>query len=388
MRGRWFFVKRSNWALGKTAFCVVIAVLLATVFGCSQPATPTPTTAPKATSTREAKPEATAAKPVATSAARPQAKEAPKEPKKLTKLTIPYDAVSGVFTPLWVTVEKKLFEKYGLDVEVPYIASSTTVTQALLSKELVLTMIGGRPATNANLAGADLVYIAGTNNFLGFSMYVQSDIKRIEDLKGKTVGVTRFGSSTDFGARYTLKKFGLEPDKDVAMLQTGGTPETLAALKSGGIHGGVFGPPTTIQARKLGLHELVNMADLGVPYLQTAIIVSKGYWAANQETVSNFMKALLEGIAITRQDKAYAMQVLGKYTKIDDNEVLDDTYDLYVTKLLPKVPYVNAEAVQTILDEAALSTPKAKEIKPETYIDNRLIKEFDESGFIKKLYGE
>ncbi|MBI2954458.1 MAG: ABC transporter substrate-binding protein [Chloroflexi bacterium] len=385
----------SNWSKNRSLVSIVLALLIASLIGCAQPpATPTPTQAPKAAPTKEAKPEAKEATPQA-KAATPQAKEAKpqatavaKAATKLAKIKVAYDSVSGAYAPLWITKEKGLFEKYGLDVEVAYIAGGPTVTPAMLAGEISLATQGGMAPINANLAGGDIVIVAGLTNVIGMSIFGQPSIQRIEDFKGKAIGVSRFGTGTDFAARYTLKMFGLTPGQDVAIKESGGTPETLAAMQAGGIQGGVFGPPNSVLAKKAGLREVVNIPDLAIPYAMATIATSKKYMETNQETVRNFVKAMVEGIAVARQDKEFAMKIIGQYIKNEDREVLEETWALYTNKLLPKVPYVDPKAVQTMLDEIALTNPKAKEAKPADFIDSRFVKELDDSGFIKKLYGE
>lgn len=366
---------RQRGALG-----IIVSLLLVSLLGCgpaAAPPAPAANQSSKAEPAKEAKSGAQESK---------TAKETKPQAKQLVKLRVPYVAVSGVMAPLWVTKEKGIFEKYGLDVELLYIASSTTLTQAMLSGEVQLAETGANPVVTANLAGADLVLIAGTTNLLAFSLYADPSIKKVEDLKGKAVGVSRYGASTDFGARLTLQRFGLQPDKDVAIMQTGGSPETLAALTSGNIQGAVFGAPSTLKAKKAGMHELVKMTDLKIPYSVNCFATSKKFLAENKETVSNFLKALVEGISVIKKDKAFTMQVLGKYTKTEDAEVLGETYEYYLTDILPQVPYATEESVQTILDAEGARDPKAKEVKPASYIDNSVLKELDDSGFVKKLY--
>ncbi|MBI2953829.1 MAG: ABC transporter substrate-binding protein [Chloroflexi bacterium] len=362
---------------------VVVALLIASVVGCGQAAVPSPTAtqAPKASPAKEAK--------EAKSEPKPAAKEATKkEDKKLVKLTVPYTAVAGTSAALWVTKEKGLFEKYGLDIDLQLISTSTTLTQAMVSGEIGLAQMAGGAMANANLAGADLVIVAGVANVLVFSLYGQSSLKRIEELKGKSIGISRFGSSSDFAIRFALQKLGLEPGKDVSVVESGGSPESLAALQSGGIQAAVFGPPTTIKARKLGFGEVLSITDLGIPYAMGTMAVSRKFLTSNREAVMNFLKALSEGILVSKKEKDLALKAIGKYTKTDDKEELEETYDIYITKLLPKVPYGSPESMQTILDEIARSNPKAKDVKPDAYIDNSLVKELDDSGFIKKLWGE
>ncbi|MBI2954456.1 MAG: ABC transporter substrate-binding protein [Chloroflexi bacterium] len=377
----------------KTFVCAVIALLIGSLIGCSQPApTPTPTQAPKAAPPKDAAPtkaatsQAKDATPQAKEA-KPQATAAPKA-QSLFKINVPYAAISGVMAPLWVSKEKALFEKYGIDLETGYIQSSTTLTQAMVSGEVSLAETAAAAVVNAGLAGADVTMLASTANVLPFEMYARPEIKSIADLKGKAVGVGRYGASIDFAARYTLKKYGLEPDKDVAVMEMGGSPDILAGLQAGGIQAGVFGPPTTSQAKRLGMHRLINITDLGIPYTINVFGARKDFIAKNPEVVKSFVKAIVEGIAVIKKDKPFTMGVIGKYTKTEDRDVLDETYEFFLSGLLPRVPYVTPDSVQTILDEVARSNAKAKTVKPEAFIDNSIVKELDDSGFIKKLYGE
>ncbi|MBI4317781.1 MAG: ABC transporter substrate-binding protein [Chloroflexi bacterium] len=380
--------------------CALVAVLTVAVLGCSQPPAPAPAAAvptqpPKAAPA----PSATTAPPqVVTPApakeAKPQAKDAKPEKvakaeeKKPTKLKAIYSALSGMQSPPWIAKEAGLFEKYGLDVDLAFISTSTTIVPAMLSGEVVLATMGTAPVIAANLSGADLVMVAATTNTVIFYLFGQPSILRVEDLKGKAVGVGRRGASSDFAARYVLPKHGLEPDKDVALVQTGGATETLAALQAGGIQGGVFSIPHTLTAKKQGMRELVDITSLGIPYTQTSVVTRKDYLSKNRETIMSFLMATIEAIAVAKRDKEFTVKVIGKYSNIQDREVLEETYDVIVTKVLPKVPYVTAEGVQTVLNEAAQEDPKAKSAKAEEFFDNRLVKELDDSGFIKKLYGE
>ncbi|MBI2954092.1 MAG: ABC transporter substrate-binding protein [Chloroflexi bacterium] len=392
-------MKRPKGSRSKALLTVVIVLLVSAIIGCSQPApTPTPTKAPAATpkpaATKEAKPEAKEATPAAKAtapaakASTPAAKEAKPEDKKLVKVRVAYSAVSGSQAPLWVAKEKKLFEKYGIDIDLQYVASSTTIAPAMLSGEIQLAMGSAGAIVSATVAGGDLILLASTNEALPFSLYVVPAIQRIEDLRGKTVGATRLGSVTDYATRQTLKKFGLEPDKDVAVVAMGGVPELRAGLATGAIQGSVFGPPDSLMARKEGMRELVTFSDLNILYPTGAVAISKKYLDGNRDTVKRFMEALMEGIAIAKTDRDYATKVISQYSKIDDKEVLDETHLIYVDKLMPKVPYVTVAGMQVVVDDTAKSNPKAKEFKPEAFIDNSILKELDDSGFIKKLYGQ
>lgn len=388
----------SRWSSNAFRFLVTIVVLVALAAGCSQPAaTPVPTQAPKVAPAKEAKPETKEAKPDAKEA-KPVAKEAPpksdaakpeaKKEQRLTKIVLPYAGVTGAQLPLWVAQEKGIFEKYGLDVEAPLIGQSTLLTQAMIAGETNAGVMGGGAMAMANLSGAEIVAVAGWTNILVFSLYSVPSLTRVEDLKGKSLGAGRFSSVTDFAARYALKRVGIDPDKDVALVETGLSPETLAALQTGGIQAAVFGPPTNLRAKQMGMRELISITDMAVPYFQNGLVVTKKYLASNEEVVRNLVKALTEGIAIMKKDKDFTIKMLTKYTNTNDAMVLEETHDIFVSKVIPRVPYVPVEAMQTILDEVAPQNPKAKQTKPESLMDNRLVKELDDAGFIKKLYGE
>ncbi|MBI4319809.1 MAG: ABC transporter substrate-binding protein [Chloroflexi bacterium] len=395
-------IRYSNKSKGMALASIVVLLLLALVIGCAQPApTPTPaptappkaapTQAPKPAAAKETKPEAKVATPE-TKAAKPAVKEAkpekPAQKQPLVKLTVPYSAVAGSHTVLFVAKEKGLFEKYGLDVDIPYVATSTTLVQSLVSGEVKLAHAGGGAVVAASLAGSDAIAIAGTANLMGSSLWGQPNIKRPEDLKGKIVAVSRFGSASDFGTRFALRKFGIDPEKDVTIVQAGGMAEGLAALLSGGVQGAAFGPPISLQAKKAGMNEVISYPDTGVAYATAIIVTTKRYLNSNKETVRNFLKAFVEGLAVAKKEKEFTMNAIGKYTNTTDREVLSETYDFYVTRLFPKVPYAGVEAMQAILDETARANPKAKDAKVDSVVDNSLMKELEDSGFVKEAYGE
>ncbi|MBI4317185.1 MAG: ABC transporter substrate-binding protein [Chloroflexi bacterium] len=371
---------------------VLVVLLATTLVGCAQPAAPTPTPtpppkaapspAPKPSPTPEAKPAAKETKPE--KAAQPD-KPAPKAEAKAVKIRLAYSALTGGQLPPWVAKEKGLFEKYGLDVELVYIAQTPVVARSMVAGELHIGQSAGG-LINATLGGADLIFVANTLPTLLNSLWSQPDITRMEQLKGKTVAAGRLGSLGDFAARFALEKFGLEPDKDVTLVEAGGPPERLAALMSGGVQASVIGPPSSLRAKEAGMYELASFFELGVPVIDTGVAVSKAYLAKSPETVRNFMKAYLEAIAVAKKDKPFTVQVIGKYTQTDNKAILDETYETTVPKAIPRVPYVTAEAIQAHLKMAAVEIPAAKDAKPETFFDNSLVKELDDSGFIRKLY--
>ncbi|MBI4318950.1 MAG: ABC transporter substrate-binding protein [Chloroflexi bacterium] len=376
-------MKRRSGTLS-CVFLVSLLVLAACAQAPSAPAAPTskPASAPAAPT---APPASALVVPTATSAPAPAATAVPvAKPAKIDRIRVAWTAVSGAMVPAYVAIEKNLFAKHGLDAEVSYIATSTQLTPAVMNGEVPIAFMGGA-GIQADLAGADIVYIAGGTDELVFSLYTKAEIKSVADLRGKKIGVSRFGSATDFGARYTLKKNNLEPAKDVAVIQAGGVPEILAALQAGGIDGGILSPPITLRARNLGFKELVDLAALGAPYVQMSIGASKAWVDKNPDIVRKFLRAYVEAISVVKNEKEFTKKALSKYTKTENEADLEETYTAFA-KVFKKVPYPSKDAVQAIIDLEVESNSKAKDAKAETMIDGRFVKELDQSGFINSLY--
>ncbi|MBI2228048.1 MAG: ABC transporter substrate-binding protein [Deltaproteobacteria bacterium] len=263
-----------------------------------------------------------------------------------TKLNVIYPAISGVSNALWVAAEANTFAKYGLEITLLYIPSAPQVVRVMLAGDSPISFTGGAPVVNANLGGADLVFIGGVANMPAFYLMATSDIKSIEDLKGKTVGVTRFGSSTDFTMRYVLQKHGLQPDKDVTLLQIGGMPELAAAISKRLILAAPFSSPTNLRAKKAGAHVLIDMAKAGIAFPH-------------------------QNIAVIR-----------KYTRDQDEEILETTYQ-YGLDYIARPPYPTREGIVETLKQTA--HPKAKTANPDDFVDMSLVKGLEDSGFFKQI---
>lgn len=299
-----------------------------------------------------------------------------------TKLVSAYAAISGVFGGLWMAQEVGAFARQGLDSSLVYISSSTQIAQAMLSGEVPIALMGGEAVVNAVLGGADMVFVAGAINRPLFFMVVTPDIQRPSDLKGKALGVSRYGASSDFATRLALRHWGLEPVKDVAILQLGGIPEILAAMKAGGVKGGALSPPTSVRARREGYRELVNTADLGF-FPHDAIVTTRAFLRNNEETVRAFIKGYAEGVHRYKTDKALAIDVLKKYTKVTDPELLEQTHALTAAVLEDPPLHLDVRGIQAVLD--FLTVPKAKTVKPEDFMDLRVLRELEQSGFFKTI---
>ena len=292
-----------------------------------------------------------------------------------------YAAISGAFAPLWIATEKGLFTKNGLNVDLRYIAPATA-TQALLAKNLDIINPGGE-IVEAGLNGEPVVFIAGILNRAVMSIYAKPEINSMSDLKGKVLGVTVPGATTDFAARVLLQKSGLAPGKDVKLLYLRGMPEILAGINQGNAVAGIFTAPTTLKARAAGLKELVNVTEKNIPMIHAALATTRDYLKTHRDPTQRFLRAYLEGIKIAVTDPEFTKQMIGKYTKTTDAKDLESSYQAFLPAW-ERLPMVPTAAVQTMLNFA--SHPGAKAAKPESLIDNSVLTEIDKSDFVDKLY--
>jgi NitT/TauT family transport system substrate-binding protein len=304
----------------------------------------------------------------------------------LQKVNVAYSSISGNNAPLWVTQERGFFRKYGLDVQAILIESGTTAVQSLLSGEISFAHMAGAAVMQSNLRGADAVMIAGVVNTLIFQLYADKGISRPEQLKGKAVGVTRFGSSTDFAMRYALERYGLEPGKDVTILQLGNVPAILAALEAGKLQGAMLSPPTTLRAKKAGFPVLADLQMLGLEYQHTGIATTRSLIKSKPELVRDFMRAYVEGIHYAKTHRKESLEILAKYLRTDDKDVLEETYETIMVTLVPEKPYPTLKGMQIMLREMGAKDPVARSAKPEQFVDLTFVKELDSSGFIDRLY--
>ena len=300
----------------------------------------------------------------------------------VTKLNVVYAAITGVQAPLWLAADTGIFRKYGLDVTLIYIPSAPQVVRVMLAGESSISLTGGAPVVNANLSGAELVFVGGAANVPAFYLMALPEIRRVEDLKGKTVGVTRFGSSTDFTVRHVLKTHGLEPDKDVTVLQIGGMPELAVALSKGTIVAAPFSSPTNLRARKTGAIVLIDVAKSGVAFPHSAIVTTRSFLASRRDVTLSFLKGYSEGTQRMLVDKPTAKRVIQKYTRDNDDEILETTYQ-YAVDYVVRPPYPSRAG---ILESLRQSThPKAKTANPDDFVDPSLVRGLEESGFFQQI---
>lgn len=299
------------------------------------------------------------------------------------RIAAAYSAISATQTGFYVAEDTGLFEKYGLSVDPVYVASGSRVAQAMIAGEFPVSLAGGA-IVSANVAGADIVVVGGIVNVPSFYVIVHPAIKKPEDLKGRALGITRYGSSTDFTLRYLLKTWGLEPDKDVKILQMGGQPEILAALQAGVIQGGNFSSPGEFRARKAGFSVLADFRKVGLEYPTVSLVSTRSFIKKDPGTVKHFLMAYSEGVDLTFTAKELAMKILGKYTRIQDRETLEAAY-AYATNFIERPPRLPYRAIETILAQLAETESKVKGHKAEEFIEASFYNELEKSGFFKSM---
>ena len=312
------------------------------------------------------------------------AESAPERP--LEKITIAYSSVSGNMAPLWITHERGFFRKYGLDVQIVFIESGSTAVQSLTSKEVAFAQMAGAGVLQSRLRGSDVVMIAGFLNTLDYQLMVEKGITRPEQLKGKTMAVSRFGSSSDFATRYALEKLGLVPEKDVSILEIGTQPARFAALESGRIQAAMIAVPLTVRAKALGFHVLADLQMLGLEYQHTGLATTQALIKSRPDLVRNVMKAYVDGIHYYKTNRPESIAVLAKYLKTNDSELLNEVYNDLGLTLTPQKPYPTLRGIDIMLRELAARNPKTKAARPEEFVDLTFIKELDTSGYIDRLY--
>lgn len=306
-----------------------------------------------------------------------------KAPKKIR---VGVSAVSMGNIILYVMKEARLYEKYGLDAEVITMNGSGISSKALVSGGIDIAPIATPTVINANLAGADMQILAHTLPGVVHALMVKPEIKRVEDLKGKKVAVSSLGSLTDFLVRYIAKKKGLNPDRDVTLIQTGGDSDRIVALSSGVVEGAALSHPAYGRAQKLGFPMLWDSAkEVNYPWIE--ITTRRAIIKSDRGMVMNYMRAHLEGIALFKRDRELGKRVIKKTLRVDDEELVNESYEIFSKAFIP-APYPNLPGMKTSYEYVATTRPDVWNHKPEEFADSSFVTELDKGGFIKSLYGK
>lgn len=302
------------------------------------------------------------------------------------RVRIAYSSISGSYTPIWVAHDAGLFAKEGLQDDIVLIQSGTQLAQVTVAGEVDIGSLNGSSAIAAALQGADLKIIGNSGNKMVFSLYAKPEFKSVEQLRGKKIGITRFGSAPDISVRYALRKFNINPDKDLTLMQLGFMGTVAQALQGGTIDAGVVSPPTQFAIDKAGFKELINITDMNYAFPNPALVAVGSILRSKPDVINRFMRAYTRGVHKARTDREFTYKSLAKYTKINDRSVLQAAYDFYMTKVLERTPGVNMAGVVNVLEDLAKTVPAAKTAKPEQFVDFRFLDTLEKSGLVKELY--
>ncbi len=300
-------------------------------------------------------------------------------------VTVAYSAVTGAQAVPWIAQEAGIFKKYGFDVQLVYIAGTSAQISTLMSGDVQFSQATGPGVIQAGLSGADVVFLTGNMKTFTWNLVARPEIRTMKELRGKVLGITRFGSATDFAVRFALERFKIDPQKDVRIIQVGGMAEVLAGLSGKKIDAALLSSPQHLTALDQGFYILLSLPDLNIPYQGNGLTTTRTFIARNEELVENFMKAYLEAIKYYKTNPRGTMKILEKYTRTRDPRVLEETYQFY-TRLLDRVPYPTLEGIQMILDIAAKTNPAAKAKQPKDFVEERFLRELERSGFVDQLY--
>ena len=300
-------------------------------------------------------------------------------------LRIPYVSLSPTAGPLWIAYEAGYFKKNNVPAELIYIPGGSVIIQAMISGDVKVANMAPPAAIGAWAKGADLTLIASGVDQLLETVVTPVAIRTPADLKGKKIGVSRYGSLTDMALREALRLNNLQPDKDVTILQAGGEAPRLAALQAGAIDGAMLSGDKKVLAEKMGFHVVIDLSKLPIYYPVNGIVASKKFIAANRDAAKKFLKSWVEGIKAFKTDEALALKVIGKYLKITDRDVLKKSWEIY-QPAYKKIPYGDERAVKFALAQMAKEMPEAAQRKAEDFIDNSILAELEKSGAIDQMY--
>jgi NitT/TauT family transport system substrate-binding protein len=304
----------------------------------------------------------------------------------LPKVTMLWVAVSGSQSVAWVTKESGYFERNGVDVDLAYLAGSPTAAAALVSGRVEFVQMAGPAVVTADSQGAHLVMVMGFVNQPLFVLMATPDVQSPEQLKGKTVAVTKVGSSDDFMLREALSHWGLKPDTDVKITGVGSVTAQIAALEKRLVQGLVVDPPNDVLAQQVGAHLLARVSDLGIPYQAAGLVTTREYIQSHADVVAKVVRAMTQGVHRIKTDRAYSEEIMAKYLKNSNPLVVDAAYESYVS-VFGRVPAPSKAGLAEIAKEG-LSTGLLKNpVDVGTMIDTSFVDKLQANGFIQQLYG-
>jgi NitT/TauT family transport system substrate-binding protein len=303
-------------------------------------------------------------------------------------INIAYSTIGANNTVVWVARDMGFFKKHGLDAQVLYVQGGGILIQGMLNGNIPIAITSGSQAITSNLAGTDLLLFSTFHSSAGPRyLGVTKDIQNAAQLKGKRLAVSRFGSSSDFILKFALRRAGLDPEKDVAILQIGNSPDRLAAMRNGQISGTMLTMEDRWAAEKIGFHTLLDVYDHGFAAVTVSAIASRKFLTEQRETARAFMRGLIEAIHFTKTRPDETKKIMAKNTRISDPEILDKSYKFLASDYLPR-PYPSIKGIQFTLQDLDRTKPGTAELNPQRFADMELVKELETSGFIDRVFGK
>jgi NitT/TauT family transport system substrate-binding protein len=309
------------------------------------------------------------------------AAEQPRERIRIVYVTFTGNHLSG-----WVAQEGGFFRKQGLEVELVNATSGATAVRTLLSGDAQFAQTAGPAVLESDLQGSANLIIAGLLNTLNYQFVTSKEIRRPDQLRGKTVAINRLGSSSDFATRYALERYGLTPGKDVTIVEIGNEQQRFSALTEGKIQGLLLAMPISLKARQMGFPTLIDLGMLGFEYPALVLAATQATIKSRADLVRKVLTAYVEGIHYLKTHPKEAMMILRKYLGTGNTEELRETYESTGLNLTPEKPYPTLKGIQNVLREFSAKYPGAQTARPEQFINSTALKELDRSGFIERLY--
>jgi NitT/TauT family transport system substrate-binding protein len=300
------------------------------------------------------------------------------------RMLVSYGGLGGYQLPLWFGADMHIFDRYGVQARPVFIPSAANSMKALLSGDTQATQTSGSAAINASLNGADLVIITAPYNLLPYNFFAGKGIAKPEDLKGKKVGILNFGGVTEYATMMLLRNWGLDPRRDVTVVQIGNDPTRLAALVAGSIQGTVLTHPAMNKAESLGFKSLANLSEMGVSFPTNTVTVRRGWLKENRATAEKFLKGYIASIHTIKNREQDAIRVLAKYTKIEDRDSLVKTVRYYSAGI-PLDPRIDSKAIEAVLATFEKTIPGASQHPPTQFFDSGPLDRVERSGFIQEL---
>ena len=300
------------------------------------------------------------------------------------RVRVGFPQPSGAQLPLWIMSEGRFDLKYGFELQNIYISGGARLTQTLVAGDIDMATTGGA-VINGILSGADLIYIAMVVPTYGFSLYARPEVKDVTSLKGKVIGVMTKGASSDHAAVALLRHNKLQAGQDVKFIYLGGVREVLAALERGIVSAGVISSPTTLAARRLGFKEVINIASLNLPYVHNGVVTRRALTRQQPERIKIFLRGYLAALKAANDDAGLSKRALARFLATNDAAMIDEAYQSFLG-VFPRLPYITEDNIRAVLSVA--DHPKAATADPKEFFDNRFIKELEDTGFVKELYGQ